>query len=113
MRDDVVRCRPSDRAGDVRRRIERSRYSFALVTSVNGMLLGRVSASALDGDADADGEVGEIMELGPSTVRPHRAAGELTEYLAERDRRWAIVTTPEGRLLGVAWREDLERAGAD
>jgi hypothetical protein len=29
--------------------------------------------------------------------------------LAEKDLRWAIVTTPEGRVLGVASREDLER----
>jgi CBS domain-containing protein len=108
MRDDVVQCRAGDRVADVRQRIERSSYSFALVTSVDGMLIGRVPASALDGGGD--GEVGEVMELGPSTVRPHRAASELAEYLAERERRWAIVSTPEGRLLGVAWREDLERA---
>ena len=30
--------------------------------------------------------------------------------LAERDLRWAIVTDPEGRLIGVARREELERA---
>jgi len=28
--------------------------------------------------------------------------------LTEKDLRWAIVTTAEGRLLGVASREDLE-----
>jgi Mg/Co/Ni transporter MgtE len=76
------------------------------------MLLGRVRASELD-DADDDETVGEIMELDPSTVRAHGAAGELAEHLAEQDLRWAIVTTPEGHLLGVAWREDLERAAPD
>jgi hypothetical protein len=29
--------------------------------------------------------------------------------LADKGLRWAIITTPEGRFLGVAAREDLER----
>jgi hypothetical protein len=36
----------------------------------------------------------------------------LARRLTERDRRTAIVTTPEGVLIGVAGREDLaERRG--
>ena len=85
-------------------------YSFALVTGSDGTLLRRVPASALDRDGDR--RVAEIMELDPSTVRPHTAADQLADRLAEQDVRWAIVTTPEGRLLGAAWREDLERAAA-
>jgi CBS domain-containing protein len=110
-RDDVVRVAPDDRGGEVVSAIEASPYSFALVSSADGMLLGRVRASELK-DAAGGQAVGEIMELDPSTVRPHRGAGELAEQLAEQDLRWAIVTTPEGRLIGVAWREDLERAAA-
>ena len=107
MREDVVRCAPQDRVSEVVDRIERSPYPFALVTSEHGTLLGRVRARLLK---QADGTVGDVMELAPSTVRPHRSAGKLAERLAEQDRRFAIVTTPEGRLLGVAWREDLERS---
>jgi Mg/Co/Ni transporter MgtE len=111
MRDDAVRCAPDDPAAQVLAQIERSIYTFALVTGEADMLLGRVRAGALKDEPD-DRPVGELMELGPSTVRPHRAAGELAEQLTDRDLRWAIVTTPEGRLLGVAWREDLKRAAA-
>lgn len=107
-RDDAVRCSPETRAPDVREAIERSPYPFALVTGGGGLLIGRLAASALEGRGDAT--AGEIMELDPSTVRPHRAAGELAEHLADKDLQWAIVTTPEGRLLGVASRDDLERA---
>jgi len=110
MRDDVVRCAPGDPVGDVRAAIERSPYPFALVTAANGMLVGRVRASQLDGDPDE--AVGEIMELAPSTVRPHRSAADLAKRLADRDLRWAIVTTPEGRLLGVVSRADAEGAAA-
>lgn len=109
LRDDVVRCDPGERASEVRARLERSPYPFALVTGPEESLLGRVRASALEDETDRP--VGEIMELDPSTVRPHRAAKELAGQLAEQDLRWAIVTTPEARLLGVVWREDLEQAG--
>jgi CBS domain-containing protein len=111
MRDDVVRSGPQERAADVREAIERSPYPFALVTGRDGILLGRVRSSKL-GAVAGDARVGEIMEPGPSTVRPHRAAGELAEHLAARDLRWAIVTTPEARLLGVVSRDELERAAA-
>jgi hypothetical protein len=50
------------------------------------------------------------MDPGPSTVRPHKTAQGVAENLAERDLRWAIVTSPEGELIGVAARVDLEAA---
>jgi CBS domain-containing protein len=109
VRDDVTRCGTADAVSGVLEAVEASPYPFALVTGEEGLLLGRLRASVLR-KQDAGLPVGEIMELDPSTVRPHRAAGELAESLADRDLRWAIVTTPEGRLVGVASREDLERA---
>jgi CBS domain-containing protein len=104
-RDDVVICRLGDDARDLRARIEASPYGFALVTTEDGIVLGRLRLSALD---DADRATAEAaMEPGPSTVRPDVPAAELAERLAQRDLRTAIVTTPEGRLLGVVRRDDL------
>lgn len=108
MRDDMARAGVDDTVEDVVAAIERSPYPFALITAEDGTLLGRVRASRCDGHSGRT--AGEIMELAPSTVRPHRSAGDLAKRLADRDLRWAIVTTPEGRLLGVASRADLERA---
>ena len=107
-RDDVVRCALDDRVGEVRERIAASPYGFALVVARDDVLLGRLRGSALDCDPALSVE--EVMEAGPSTVRPHTAAGKLAKRLAEQDLRWAIVTDPEGRLIGVASREDLEKA---
>jgi len=109
MRDDVVRSAPTDRASDVRELIERSPYPFALVTSEDGTVLGRVPRSALD--ANPEERVGDIAEPGPKTFRPHVSADKVAGVLADKELRWAIITTPEGRVLGVASREDLERAG--
>ena len=106
-RDDVVTCRPEDPVATVQERIAPSPYGFALVTSHGGVLLGRLRASAIQGQAD--GRADDLMEPGPSTVRPDRPASALATRLAERNLTTAIVTDPEGRLIGVARREDLER----
>ena len=107
MRDDVVRCAPTERAAVVLEWIEHSPYPFALVTTAGGTVLGRVRASMLE--AGSEQPVGDIAEPGPKTFRPHASAERVAGQLAEKNLRWAIVTTPEGRLLGVASRDDLER----
>jgi len=107
MRDDAVRCRPTDRIADVLESIQGSPYPFALVTSNDGTLLGRAPASALDPASQRP--VWDVAQPGPKTFRPHVTAAKVAEVLAEKGYRWAIVTTPEGRLLGVASRKDLER----
>ena len=107
-RDDVVTCALEDRVGQVRERIGRSPYGFGLVLAPGRVVLGRLRSSALDCDPSLPAE--EVMEAGPSTVRPHTDARALAKRLAERKLRWAIVTDPEGRLIGVARRQELERA---
>jgi CBS domain-containing protein len=107
-REDAVTCRLSDRASEIRQRVADSPYPFALVLSEGGVLLGRAATSALEGDPDPP--VGELMDPGPKTVRPHKTAEGVAAELTERDLQWAIVTTPEGELIGVASRAALEAA---
>jgi CBS domain-containing protein len=107
MRGGVVLCRPGDRVSDVYDLIERSPYPFALVTTDGGTLLGRAPASALDRASERP--VWEVAEPGPKTFRPHTSAEKVAGVLADKDLRWAILTTPEGRFLGVASREDLQQ----
>ena len=107
MRDDAVRCAPSDPATAVLELINDSPYPFAVVTSVDGCVLGRVPKSALDPPSEEP--VWDVAEPGPKTFRPHHSVANVTTHLAEKNLRWAIVTTPEGRLLGVASRAALER----
>jgi CBS domain-containing protein len=45
------------------------------------------------------------MEAGPSTDRP---LAELAERLGSRGLSSAVVTSPDGRLLGVVRRADME-----
>jgi CBS domain-containing protein len=100
--DRVVTCPLDARVGEVRERVAASPFGFALVTTSTGILLGRLRKAVLEGDPDAHAE--DVMEPGPSTIRPHEALEPLLERLAERNLRTAIVTTPEGRLIGVVRR---------
>ena len=47
------------------------------------------------------------MEADPSTVRPDTPADQLAQH--DRDLKTAVVTTPEGQLIGITRRHDLER----
>jgi CBS-domain-containing membrane protein len=60
----------------------------------------------LAGDPAARAE--QVMEAGPSTVRADRPLAELAERLGSRRLHTAVVTSPDGRLLGVVRRADLE-----
>jgi Mg/Co/Ni transporter MgtE len=108
-RTDAVTCSLRELAGDVRVRVEASPYRFALVVS-DGVLLGRLRRAALEGDPERTVE--QAMEPGPSTVRPDTAPDKLAERLRARDLRTAVITTPEGILIGVVCREDLEQSAS-
>ena len=107
-RDDVVSCRLGEPVGLIRERVRESPYPFAIVLSSSRVVLGRLPASRCAGDADQPVE--QVMDPGPKTVRPHRTAQSIASDLADRNLRWVIVTTPDGELIGVASRENLEAA---
>lgn len=106
-RNDVVTRELADPIGDVAKPIADSPYGFAVVLSTSGVLLGRLRASALN--VAPETPVKEQMESGPSTVRPDIPADKLAQRLRDRDLKSAIITTPEGHLLGIARRVDLEQ----
>ena len=105
-RDDVVTCGLTDPVGEVRARVEASPYRFGLAVTGERVLLGRLRGSALR-DAPDESPAEAIMEPGPSTVRPDLPAADVAQSLAEADLQTALVSTPEGRLIGVARRSEL------
>jgi CBS domain-containing protein len=88
---DVPRCRLDERMGDVRERVRRSGWSFAVVLNDAGVVLGLVSGGALEGETDA--VVESVMDLDPKTVRPSTALADVGHSV--------LVTTPDGVLLGA------------
>ena len=105
--DDVVTCELGDRVNEVAPRVAVSRYGFAFVVAPGRTLLGRLRRAALESGGDAMAEA--VMEPGPSTVRADAPLPSLAERMRRRDLTNLPVTTPEGILLGVVRRSDIER----
>ena len=71
-----------------------------LVVNDQRVLLGRVRP----GDHAPTTCAEEVMEPGPATVRAHEPLDALLERMGERNVHEIVVTTSEGRLLGVVRR---------
>ncbi|MGM0724001.1 MAG: CBS domain-containing protein [Actinomycetota bacterium] len=106
LRHEVTTARPDEPISQVRARAARSAHRFALVTTADGTLLGRLRAAVLD-DADPTRPAGEVMEAGPSTLRPHEAAAAIKDRLVDKGLTYVIVADPDGRLLGTVHPADL------
>jgi predicted transcriptional regulator len=111
LREDVATAWLDERVSAVRQRVAHSPYGFALVLAEDGTLLGRLGTAALEGNPDAAAQ--QVMEPGPSTVRPDRQLADLIEPMRTHNLQAMVVTTPQGRLLGVLRRDDAERRLAE
>jgi Mg/Co/Ni transporter MgtE len=103
----VPTCVPEDALGAVRERAEAA-GGLCVVVNESGVVLGILRRSELDHSDDTP--VSDAMRPGPSTFRPHVAAKEMAEYLTKHDLETAPVTTPDGRLVGVLYRDDAVKA---
>jgi len=101
-RRDVVTCHLNDDVDEVRRAIAGSPYGFGLVLGADDVLLGRVRATSRGSSVELS------MEPGPSTIRPDTSVEHVAHTMVERDLKTTLVTTPEGRLVGVVRRADAE-----
>ncbi len=104
-RQDAVTCGSDETMGVVRERVVASPYGFAFVTTEEGVLLGRLRKVVLDGDPAA--VAAQVMEPGPSTTRPDTPPDKLLAKLQHANLKTAVLSDPEGRLLGLVRREDL------
>jgi len=73
--------------------------SDVVVIDQRRIVLGRVRRSDLEVAADTD-SMGEIMRLGPTTIRPDELVSAVTERMAKRGVGALLVTRPTGELLG-------------
>ncbi|MBW0116125.1 CBS domain-containing protein [Pseudonocardia abyssalis] len=106
LRHEVTTARPDELIAQVRARVARSAHRFSLVTTADGILLGRLRAAVLD-DTDPTRAAGEVMEAGPSTLRPHEPTAAIKDRLVGKGLTYAIVADPDGRLLGTVHPGDL------
>jgi hypothetical protein len=107
MRPDVPTCGRSEPIGQVRARVTEAGWDDCLVIDCDSLVIGRLRSSSwgLDGHLSAE----EVMQPGPSTVRPDGPLDRLVEQMDRRPTPLVTVTTPQGALLGVVLRDDAHR----
>jgi CBS domain-containing protein len=102
---DVPTCDLGARIGDVRKRS--AGWDTCVVVSSSGVVLGLLRKQELEGDPGAT--AGQVMRPGPKTFRPDVSLPELLKSMREHDIQTnSLVTTLDGRLLGVVSRADAE-----
>jgi CBS domain-containing protein len=103
---DVSTCTLDERLADVRDRVRVAGWDSCIVVNEQRVVLGRLGRKAVASDSDESVE--EAMSPGPSTVRPSIGADALLERIRARNLGSYLVTTPDGRLVGLVRRSELE-----
>ncbi len=102
---DVPTCGLKERVGEVRRRT--ADWDTCVVVGPEGVVLGLLRKAELEGDPTAAAE--QVMRSGPKTFRPNVTLEELLKSMRDHDIQTnSLVTTGEGKLLGVISRADAE-----
>lgn len=104
---DAPTCGLAERIGAVRDRLAGSGWEQCVVVDAAGIVHGRVDADVLS--ADPETTVEAVMQAGPATVRPSEALAELVERMVAHDVATMIVTTSDGRFVGVLRRTEAEQ----
>ena len=106
-RRDVPICRLFDQVGSVRRQAEEAGWDTCVVINDKRVVLGLLRGKELDSDPQRTAE--QVMRPGPTTFRPNVPVKEMAERMRERGARSILVTTSDGKLIGLLRREDAEQ----
>ena len=106
-RTDVEVASPKERLRDVRKRVSDAGKDAVVVTDDHRVVLGLLRAKELDKDPELTMET--AMRPGPSTFRPYVPIKEMADYMNKHDLESSPITTSDGRLVGLLYREDAVR----
>jgi CBS domain-containing protein len=105
-RDAVIACPAGTAVEETAGQLESVPHDYCVVVNDRDIVLGRMRKKNVAGQAGVSVE--EVMEPGPSTVRPSEPAKGLLERMKKRGVPAVIVTTAKGRLVGVVTQGRLE-----
>jgi CBS domain-containing protein len=106
-RREVPTCYLTDRLGEVRDRVQRAGWDVCAVIDGSSVVLGLLRGGAFN--AAPESVIEQIMESGPSTIRPHVPVETLAENMRKQGAEHTVVTTLDGRLVGVLYWKDAEQ----
>jgi CBS domain-containing protein len=104
----VPTCQITDRLGDVRDRVQKAGWDVCVVIGGNSVVLGLLRGDVFT--AAPETLIEHVMESGPSTIRPHLTVESMLENMRKQRVEHFVVTTLDGRLVGVLYRKDIEQA---
>jgi CBS domain-containing protein len=110
-RQDAPTCTPTEKVGDVRDRTRRAGWNRSVVVNEERVVLGLLQEKELDTDPEATAE--EAMRNGPATFRPDEPVEKVAKRMRERGASAIVVTTSDGRLMGLLYRREAERLAVE
>jgi CBS domain-containing protein len=94
----VPTCQSDESVGEAKRRARKLGFEICLVVNEHGIVLGLVEKNAWQKDSDIAVET--VMDPGPTTLRPSYLIEHAKELVVKSGRE-AIITSSDGRLIGV------------
>ena len=107
-RGEVPTCAPGEKVGEVHERIRGTGWDRCVVVNEERIVLGLLREKELAADPAATAE--EAMRNGPATFRPDEPVEKVAKRMRDRGASAVLVTTPDGRLVGLLYRDDAEHA---
>jgi Mg/Co/Ni transporter MgtE len=108
---DVPTCAPAEEVGAARERVHRAGWDRCVVVNEERVVLGLLREKELAAAREATAE--EVMRNGPATFRPDEPVEKVRRRMRERGASSIVVTTPDGRLVGLVFRKDAEARAAE
>jgi CBS domain-containing protein len=110
-RRDVPTCAPAEKVENAWDRVRAAGWDACVVVNKERVVLGLLREKEISTDPGATVE--RVMHSGPTTFRPNVPVGKMAERMRERGARTVLVTTSDGRLVGLLYRDDAERLAGE
>lgn len=107
-RPDIPTATRDESIAPVHERATIEGWDEAVVVDCDGLVVGRLRGDAWAAAGPAS-TVEEVMETGPTTVRPDGSLHTLLQRMDKRGTRLVVVTDPQGHLIGVVVADDARR----
>ncbi len=106
VRRDVPTCGITETVAAAHARAQAAGWEVCIVVAEGGVIQGRLRRDLWNAPPETPAE--DIMENGPTTVRPDELLAPLVERMQKRKVAEILVATPDGVLIG-----NLERLAAE
>jgi CBS domain-containing protein len=101
----VPTCKLNESVGEARRRAEKLGFQMCIAVNEQGNVLGVIEKDAWKKDSSMSVEI--AIDPGPTTLRPSYLLEDAKKAVAKSGRD-AIVTSSDGRLMGIFRHKDDE-----